>query len=331
MSATTVTTTRRVVQERYGSADVLELRDEPLDGPGPGQALVRIEAATLNPLDWHLMTGTPYLVRLLHGVRRPKRRIPGNDGAGVVEAVGTDVDAVAPGDRVVVVGGGCFAERAVLPADRLVPVPEGVELVSAAGLPVAGVTALQGLVDVAEVQAGQTVVVNGASGGVGHFAVQIAHHLGARVIGVCSGRNVELVRSLGADEVVDHTTTRLADVVADADVVLDMVGHPPAEVRQVLAPDGRWVIVGMPKDGRIAGPMIWVAKAKLAFLRAPQTATSFTASETSARVRDLLDLVAAGHLRTVVERTYGLSEIAAAVSHLETGRADGKIAIDPTR
>ena len=319
-----------VRQRRYGrAADVLSIETVPVPTPSHDEVLVRVDAASVNPADWHRTVGEPMVLRLTDGLRAPSRPIPGSDAAGTIVAVGDGVVSRSIGDTVVISRGGAFAEYVCVPAERAVLRPEHLPADEAAGLGVAGVTAWQAVMEHGAVRPGQTVVVNGASGGVGHYAVQLAVEAGARVIGICSGPNADLVAELGADEVVDYTTTRPADVVAGADLVIDLAGLDAADAASMLADHGTWLILGMPKDGRIAGPMIWVAKAMFRFIRRPQTCKMFVAEETPERLRQLVERAADGRLRTVVERRLPLTDVVAAYGRIETGRTVGKIVLVP--
>lgn len=238
---------KAIVQDRYGSSEVLEFREVDRPVPKDGEVLVRVRAASVNARDWHVMRGDPYVARLAFGLRRPKRRmrIQGGDFAGVVEAVGKDVTRVRPGDEVYGEADGAFAEYLCAPQGVLGPKPANLSFEQAAAVPLAGNTALMGLRDVGKVGPGQHVLVNGASGGVGTFAVQIAKALGAEVTGVCSTRNVDLVRSLGADHVVDYTREDFTRTGARYDLVFDLVGNRTlADCRRALNPTGMLILAG---------------------------------------------------------------------------------------
>lgn len=317
---------RAATQVRYG-LDAIKVGEYPDPTPGPGEVLVAIEVASLNPADWYRAGGKPVFIRLLEGLRRPKRPIVGSDGAGIVEAVGPDVQGLAVGDRVFGCFRGSFAERAVAKADRIAPIPDGVDFDTAAGLPIAGVTAWQaverGSVD------GRRVVVNGASGGVGHYAVQIAVAEGAEVVGVCSTPNLELVSSLGAHEVVDYTTSDFTNTPFD--VLIDCAGNRSvAEVARAMSPDGTWVGVGSVNKG---GPVLGVLPAMVGRMASAKlrriSVQNFVAGETTDRLAVLGRLAAAGKLRTVVDAEFKLDDIAGAFQHLETDRTVGKLLIRP--
>lgn len=321
---------RAIVQDRFGPpSDTLTLRDIAVPDIGPGHVLVEVRAAAVNPADWHYITGTPWLVRSSAGVRRPKRPVPGIDLAGRVVAIADDVDDVRIGDDVFGGAAGSFAEYATVAADRLAPKPSDITFADAAAVPVAAITALQGLRDKADVQPGQHVVINGAAGGVGTFAVQIAKLLDAEVTAVCSTRNVELVRSLGADHVVDYTRDDFAALGAHFDVAIDNVGNrPPSTYLDVLRPAGVYVVIGGPKRGRVLGPMSHMARAFARFAVASQRATSFIAQERRADLELLATWLDDGRIRPVIDRHYPLEEAAAALDHLAEGHARGKIILD---
>ena len=248
-------TMRAAVQHRYGPPSVLESSEVEIPRLGPGDVLVQVGAASVHPGDYFVMTGEPYVVRLAFGLRRPRHGIPGRDLAGVVAAVGKDVTALRPGDEVLGWStAGALAEYACVPTDNLVSVPSNVSVVDASGVPTSAMTALQALRRVANVQPGQTVLVTGASGGVGSFAIQIGKAFGAEVTGVCSTRNVELVRSLGADHVIDYTTTDFTSTDRRYDVILDNVeAQPLADVRRALTPTGTLIPHSGP-GGQLARP-----------------------------------------------------------------------------
>ena len=320
---------RGVINERYGPAEVLEVREVPVPELEPDRVLVRVRAAAINPLDWHCMTGTPYFLRLIAGFRGPKQQVRGADVAGVVEAVGADVTAYRPGDEVFGGGPGTFAEFVAGRPENLARKPAAMGFDEAAALPVAAITALQGLRDHAGVGPGTSVLINGPSGGVGPSAVQIARHQGAEVTAVCSTRNVNLVRSLGADHVIDYTTDDVAAMPRRYDAILDNVGNRSlADCRRVLTDTGVLVIVSGPKHNKLLGPMNRFLLAKVRFLVGKQRAVTFTAEETHDDLAVLAEMVDAGVLRSVIDRTYALADSADAMRYLAEGHAQGKIVID---
>jgi NADPH:quinone reductase-like Zn-dependent oxidoreductase len=316
----------------YGSPDVLRLEEIEKPVPTDDQVLVKIRAASVNPLDWHYMEGTPYIVRPLEfGLFSPKVPRLGVDMAGQVEAVGKNVTAFKPGDEVFGQRFGAFGEYVTVRADRaLVIKPSGVTFEQAAALPVAAITALQGLRDKGKIQAGQKVLINGASGGVGTFAVQLAKMMGAEVTGVCSGRNVELVKSLGADHVIDYTKEDYTKNGQRYDVMIDNVAnHSFLENTGVLNPQGKYVMIGGggPGDQGFIGPMILPIKIALIKRFVSQEAGFMVAEVTKNDLSYLADLVQSGKLKVVIDKTYPLSQLPEAMRYLETGRARGKVII----
>ncbi len=320
---------RAISRDTYGSPDVLELREADKPDVADDEVLVRVSAASVNPADWYTLTGTPYLARAQMGLMGPKQRILGTDFAGTVEAVGADVTQFRPGDEVFGGKNGAFAEYVCVRQDRaVVPKPANVTFEEAASVPVAALTALQGLRDKGRLQPGQKVLINGASGGVGTFAVQIAKALGAEVTGVCSTRNVDLVRSLGADHVVDYTHEDFTRSDRRYDLMLDIAGSRSwSECRRVLDPQAILVIVGAPKGNRLTGPLGHVAGLRLASVRSSQKVVFFVAKFNKADMVVLQELLEAGKVKPVIDRRYELSETADAFRYLEEGHARGKIVI----
>jgi NADPH:quinone reductase-like Zn-dependent oxidoreductase len=318
---------KAIAHDEYGSADVLELRDVAEPTVGPKDVLIRVRAAGVDPGVWHLMAGAPYVVRLGTGLRVPRQRVRGADLSGVVQAVGAEVNDIRPGDEVYGSGSGSFAEFAAVRADRLAPKPANLSFVQAAAVPISAVTALQALRDQAAVSAGQRVLVIGAGGGVGTFAVQLATAFGAHVTGVCSGGKAELVRSLGADEVVDYTTRDVTEGAQRYDVILDIAGNRPvSRLRRVLAPRGTLVIVG----GEGAGRWVGLARQLRAGLLSPFVKQRLRFFVSAVRTPDLLalrDLIEAGQVTPVVDRTYSLVEAPDAVRRLAEGHARGKLVV----
>ncbi|GAA5016763.1 NAD(P)-dependent alcohol dehydrogenase [Streptomyces siamensis] len=320
---------KAIVQDAYGSVDQLHLRDIDPPVPRDDEVLVRVHAAGVDPSVWHLMTGRPYFARLNPqiGLRRPARRVRGWDAAGVVEAVGADVTSLKPGDEVFGQCDGSFAEYACGKAEQLAPKPAGLSFEQAAAFPVSAVTALQGL-EMARPGPGREVLVIGASGGVGTYAVQLAVHYGARVTGVCGSAAVGLVRSLGADDVIDYTREDITDRPTRYDVILDAAGNRSlSRLRRVLAPRGTVVFVG----GENAGPVFggtdrWVRGLVLSVFVGQKLRPVIAIT----RRQDLLkltELAEAGAVEPVVDRTYPLSQAVDAVRHLETGHPQGKLVI----
>jgi NADPH:quinone reductase-like Zn-dependent oxidoreductase len=321
---------RAIVHNTYGSPDVLELQEIDKPDVADDEVLVRVRAASVNPADWYVVTGTPYVGRPSMGLRKPKSTRTGVDFAGTVEAVGRNVTQFRPGDEVFGGKDGAFAEYVCVREDRaVVPKPANVTFEEAAAVPVAALTALQGLRDKGQLQAGQKVLINGASGGVGTFAVQIAKALGAEVTGVCSTRNVDIVRSLGADHVVDYTQEDFTRSDQRYDLMFDVAGSRSwSECRRVLNPQATLVIVGAPKGNRLMGPLSHIVKVRLASLRGSQKAVFFIAKFNKADMLALRDLLEAGKVTPVIDRRYELSEIADAFRYLGEGHAQGKIVIN---
>jgi NADPH:quinone reductase-like Zn-dependent oxidoreductase len=320
---------RAIVQNVYGAPDVLELRD--IDRPvvTDDDVLVRVRAAAVNPADWHSLTGTPYIARMAFGLLKPKREVLGVDFAGTVEAVGRNVKQFQPGEEVFGARSGAFAEYVCVPEDgAVVSKPAKLTFEEAAAVPLAAVTALQGLRDHGHIQAGQEVLINGASGGVGTFAVQIAKSFGAKVTGVCSTRNVDMVRAIGADRVIDYTQEDFTRSEQRYDLMLDIAGNRAwSECRRVLNPQATLIIVGGPKTNRLIGPVGHLVKVRLAALRSSQNAVSFLAKMNKADMVVLRELLEAGKVRPVIDRRYEWSEIADALRYMGEGHAQGKIVI----
>lgn len=319
------------VTRRYGGPEVLALEEIPVPSPGPDEVLVAVEASSLNALDWHFLTGTPYFLRLVAGLRRPRRIVPGADVAGTVVAIGSRVTRFAVGDEVFgeCGGGGCGPYLTVAES-AIVARPAGVPVQAAGATPVAGLTALQGLRTHADVRPGDRVLINGAAGGVGTFAVQIAKALGAEVTGVCSTRNVEMVRRLGADHVIDYTTTDIATGGARFEVMFDNVGNRTArECQELLVPGGRYVVITGPKDNRWLGPVPKLLRTRLAFRRADASFHQFTASPDADDLTFLGELLADGRVAPEIQRVIGLDGVAEALAEIGTAHTRAKIAVRP--
>jgi len=319
---------RAIIQDTYGTADVLRLGE--IDPPAidDNQVLVRVHAAGVDPSVWHLMTGLPYLVRIMgYGFRRPKQRVPGSDVAGQVEAVGSNVTRFRPGDEVFGTAAGTFAEFARAKETSLAPKPHNLSFTQAAAVPISALTALQGLRDVGRLTAGQSVLVIGASGGVGSYAVQLARALGATVTGVCSTSKAELVRSLGADHVIDYTQAEITDSGVRYDLILDTAGNRPLSLlRRALTPRGTLVFVGGEGGGRVLG----IGRQLLGILLSPFIGQQFRMYITQMRVADLMllkDMVEAGTVIPVIDQTFPLPEAADAIRRLAEGHARGKMVI----
>jgi NADPH:quinone reductase-like Zn-dependent oxidoreductase len=313
----------------YGGPEVLTVAEIEKPVPAAGEVLVRVRAAAVNPLDWHYMRGSPYIMRLGSGLGAPDRPRLGVDFAGTVEAVGAGVTRFQPGDAVFGGKFGALAEYVTLSADgAVVPKPASMSFEEAGSLPIAGLTALQALRDGGRVQPGQKVLINGASGGVGTFAVQIAKAMGAEVTGVCSARNVDLVRSLGADEVIDYKQADYTESGRQWDVIVDNVGnHSILANRGVLANDGRYVIVGAP-GGDWLGPLLRPLLAMLINPFVGQELVMLMAQQSNEDLQALASLAESGQLRATIDRRYALEETADAIRYSETGRARGKIIVE---
>ena len=322
---------KAVIRCDYGTVQVLRIEDVERPTPAAGQVLVKVRAAAVNPLDWHYMRGTPYLMRLGSGLRYPKDVRLGVDFAGTVAAVGPGVTRFRPGDAVFGGATGALAEYVVVPQDRaIVHKPPQLSFEQAATVAIAATTALQGLRDGGHLRPGDRVLINGASGGVGTYAVQVAHALGAHVTGVCSTRNVALVRSLGADEVIDYTRADYTQGPARYDIILDNVGNRSLSGnRRVLVPDGRYVLIGGggPDDGRWVGPMLKPAGAWVTSWFVSQRMGMRLAHLNAPDLDVLGGLMQAGRVTPVIDRRYPMRDIAAAITYLETGRARGKVVI----
>ena len=317
-----------VVQDRYGASDVLELREIPLPTLGDHDVLVRVAAAGVDRGVWHLMTGRPYLTRLAFGIRRPRNPVPGLDVAGVIDTVGAAVTRFAEGDLVFGTGHGTFAQYARASEDRLAGIPTNLTMIQAGVLAVTGSTALQAVEDHGRVGPGDQVLVLGASGGVGTYAVQIASALGGIVTGVASSDKVDLVRRLGASRVIDYRTDDPLAERGRYDVIIDTGGNRRLrDLRRALTPTGTLVIVGGENGGRWLGGTDRQIRAKLTSLFTRQRLTTFVAREDADHLERLADLVETGQVTPVVDRSYPLAAAADAITHLESGRTCGKIAI----
>lgn len=323
---------RAVVQHGYGGPDIWHVSDVPVPTPGRGQVLVAVEAAAIDRGTWHLMTGEPLLMRPVFGFRGLRQPVPGRDVAGTVAAVGDGVEVFAVGDRVYGTADGSFAEHALAKAERLARAPRGLSALAAAVVPVSGQTALAAVHDAGRVAAGQRVLVTGASGGVGTFAVQIATAAGADVTAVCSGAKAPAVRLLGADPVVDHTVAgavaALLDGPARFDVIVDVAGrYPVGRLRRALAPHGTLVIVGGESGGR------WTSgygRSVRAALRSPfvrQRLVMLAAGERTSDLDRLTGLLESGAVVPVIDSVHPLARAADAMRRLESGSVTGKLAI----
>jgi NADPH:quinone reductase-like Zn-dependent oxidoreductase len=322
---------KAIVQDRYGGAEVLKFRDIDQPTPADDQVLVQVQAAGVHRGDWHIMTGLPYMIRLAVptlGLRKPKVPVLGMDVAGTVEVVGRAVTRFRPGDEVFGWTDGAFAEYAVAPADHLVAKPVALSFEEAAVVPISGFAALQAVRDVGEVQAGHRVLVIGAAGAVGWFAVQVAKAFGAQVTGVASTSQLELVGSIGADEVIDYTRQDVTDGTRQWDVIVDTGGRRTlAQLRRALTPKGTLVIVGGEGGGRWLGGFLRNLRAPLVSRFIGQRLRMLSSKPNQDDLRVLRELIEAGKLRPLVGRTYPLGEVPEAMRALEAGKTRGKIVI----
>jgi len=319
---------KAIVYRCYGSPDVLQYEDIEKPTPKDDEVLVKVHAAAVNPYDWHFMRGSPYLMRLMAGVGSPKDPSMGVDFAGTVESVGSKVKRFKPGDEVFGGTGGAFAEYVTVPEDRAVALkPANVTFEQAASVPIAAITALQALRDKGKIKPGQKVLINGASGGVGTFAVQIAKSFGAEVTGVCSTRNLEMVRSIGADHVIDYTKEDYTDSEQPFDLIIDMVGnHSLLANRRVLKPEGIFVIVGAQK-GDWLKPLMRPINAMMLSPFVDQEFVMLLAKMGREDLTILGDLMQTGKITPVIDRRYRLSDVPAAMRYSEEGHARGKIVV----
>jgi NADPH:quinone reductase-like Zn-dependent oxidoreductase len=323
---------RAIVYHEYGSPDVLRCEEVEKPAPAEGEVLIRVRAASINPLDWRMMSGKPYLGRLAFGLRRPKHNRPGVDAAGVVESIGAGVKLFKPGDEVFGACRGSLAEYACAPESKLALKPAGVTFEQAAAAPVAGLTALQGLRDKGRLKAGQKVLINGAAGGVGTFAVQMAKAFGAEVAGVCGTANVELVRALGAARVFDYTREDFTETAERYDLIFDCFGHgSPAALRRILRPEGVCVQIGGPHDPSTLDLLAFMLKPLLLSLFVSQTFVLFIARANAEDLTHIGELIEAGTVEPFIGRRYTLCQAAEALTHLEHGHARGKVVINVGR
>jgi len=321
-----------IVYRRYGSPDVLELEEIPKPTPADGQVLIQVHAASVNPYDWHFLRGTPSFIRLFTGMRRPKSPRLGADVAGIVESVGAKVSTLKPGDAVFGTAKGSFAEYACATASQLAVKPQEISFEQAACLPIAGITALQGVRDKGRVQTGQTVLINGAAGGVGTFAVQIAKSLGTHVTGVCSTRNVELLRSIGADEVIDYTREDFARSTQRYDLLFDLVGNRSlTEYLCAVQPRGTYISCGGGGPDRSTVDLLaQLLQNAIRSRFVGQKMPGLLAKINREDLTILADLIRRGTVIPIIDRTYSLRETAEAVRHVESGHVRGKVAIAVT-
>lgn len=318
---------KAIVHYKYGSAEVLELKEIEKPVGSDDDILVRVRAASVNPLDWHFMRGVPYVVRMTDGLRKPKGSVRGVDLAGQVEAVGKNVTQFQPGDEVFGSCNGAFAEYVCGGESNFAPKPANLTFEQAAAVPIAAFTALQGMRDKGQIQPGQKILINGAAGGVGTFAVQIAKSIGAQVTGVCSTRNVDLVRSIGADHAIDYTQQDFTRSGQRYNLIFDAVGNRSlSDFRRVLASDGTLVLVGA-GNGNWIGPLARPLKALVLSRFANQKLVPLLAKRSQDDLLVLKDLIEAGKVTPVIDRHYPLYEVPEAIRYLEAGHAQGKVVI----
>ncbi len=318
---------KAIVYSNYGSPDVLKYEEIEKPTAGDSEVLIKVRAASVNPLDSHLMKGKPYIARVLFGLRKPKITRPGRDVAGQVEAVGRNVTQFKPGDEVFGLCQGAFAEYVCTPEAALVIKPNNVTFEQAASAPVAALTVLQGLRDKGQIQPGQKVLINGAAGGVGTFAVQIAKSFGADVTGVCSTRNVDMVRSIGADQVIDYTQEDFTKSGHRYDLIFDLVAnHSVLACRRVLNPKGRYIMAGA-LSGRLIGFLAFPIKALVLSRFVSQKFVVFIARSSKEDLTIMGELIATGKVTPVIDKRYRLSEVPEAIRYLEEGHARGKVVI----
>jgi NADPH:quinone reductase-like Zn-dependent oxidoreductase len=318
---------KAAVFTRYGPPDVVQITDVEKPVPKDDEVLIKVRAASVNAGDWHIMRGTPYLLRVMVGLRKPKITRLGMDVAGQVEAVGRNVTQFKPGDEVFGACRGAFAEYACTSESSLVTKPNNVTFEQAGSVPVAALTALQGLRNKGQIQPGQKVLINGAAGGVGTFAVQIAKWFGADVTGVCSTRNVEMVGSIGADQVVDYTREDFTKGTQRYDLIFDSVGnHSLSACRRVLNPKGIYIVNGGP-NGRWMGPLTRGIRARMLSPFVSQSLVMFLTRRSKEDLAVMHELMRAGKVTPVIDRSYTLSEVPEAIRYLEEGHARGKVVI----
>src|SRR6478752_139669 len=324
---------KAIVQDRFGPPDTLRLVDAARPEIGPGDVLLKVYAAAVNPYDWHMLRGDPRIARLMGGVglTRPKARIAGIDVAGRVQGIGADVLGLRPGDEVFGFARGAFAEYAGADAALVVAKPAGLSFEQAAAMPMAAVTALHAIRDRGRVQPGQRVLGNGAAGGVGTFAVQIAATLGAEVTGVCSARNTDMVRNIGATHVIDYGSEDFADGTRQYDVILDNIGNRSIrDLRRAATPTGIVIINGGGSPGHIIGAVGSILRGAIVNLFVHQQLTMIPTSWSQDDLITVADLVSTGALRPIIDRTYPLADTAAGLQHVEAGHARGKVVITVT-
>ncbi len=317
---------KAIVYRHFGSPDVLHTEETARPMPHDGEVLIRVRAAGLNPLDWKLMQGKPWFLRLIMGLHKPKR--PGVDAAGEVESIGSGVTQFKSGDAVFGACRGALADYVSAPVSSLALKPQNLTFEQAAAVPIAAWTALQGLRDKAHMQPGQKVLVNGAAGGVGTFAVQLARHFGAEVTGVCSTRNLELVRSIGADRVLDYTQQGLAEDDQRYDVILECVGNLSIpHLRRMLKPRGTCVFIGARPDAGLTTILVGMLRMFVLGPFRKQKILTFMARRNRNDLNFIAGLLQSGAVKPVIDQVYGFGEVSEAMKYLETGHARGKVVV----
>ena len=319
---------KAIIYTTYGAPDVLQIQEAEMPVVNDEAVLVKVCAAAVNPYDWHFMRGEPYFMRVVSGLRTPKRQGLGVDFSGQVTAVGQDVTQFHPGDEVFGMSDGAFAEYLCCSAQHLALKPTNLTFEEAAAVPLAGLTALQGLHDAGQLQPGQKVLIIGASGGVGTLAVQIAKEMGGHVTGVCSTKNLEMVRALGADEVIDYTQEDFTQSGQKYDLIFQLGGmHSPAHCRRALTPEGKLILSSGDSDGRMIGPMDRVIKAAVLSPFVSQTLSSLNVVRSKAGLEQLASMIEAGKLTPIIDRIHPLNEVPEAIRYVEKGHTKGKVII----
>lgn len=317
----------------YGGPDDIDIATLPKPVPQPDDILIKVQAASVNPLDWHYLRGIPYLFRLSAGLKKPSDVMVGVDYSGTVEAVGKNVTRFSPGDEVFGGKSGAFSQYLLVKSDRaMARKPVNAPHAWAAAMPIAAITALQAIRDIAKLQSGQKVLINGASGGVGTYAIQLAKNIGVEVTGVSSGRNRELVLSLGADHHIDYTKQDFVDTETKYDAVIDLVGNRSlSEIRSIMTENGVCILLsgGSPEDGHWIGPLVTPVKAMLYSPFVSQTFVTMLAHSNSNDLEILAAIMESGQLKSVIDKEYSLAQTADALHYIETGRARGKVIINP--
>lgn len=317
---------KAIVYKKYGGPEVLQLKDVEKPIPGDNEILVKVKAVSVNPYEWHHMRGKPYFMRLIKGLFRPKNKILGNDISGIIERVGKNITEFKPGDEVFGdTNYGGLAEYVCTPGDRMIQKPDNISFVEAASIPIAGITALQGLRDDGKISKGQKVLINGASGGVGTFAVQIAKSFAVEVTGVCSTRNMELVKSIGADHVIDYSRKDFTKMEESYDMIYDAVGnHHPSKLIKKLKPEGICVVAGFTNMKNMMSTSLMQSRTKNKDRKIILT----SAKPNRRDIEFLKELIETRKIKPVIDRIYPIEETPQAIRYLETMHARGKVVIN---